>query len=237
MSAAPRLALIGLGKMGRTVAQLAAGRQWPVVATIDASDVPSDTGIRREQLGGADVAIEFTTPAAAPANVLACVRAGVPVVVGTTGWDAERERVERAVLAGDGALFWSPNFSIGVNLFWRMAEHAARLAARSTFDAHIVETHHAAKLDAPSGTARELARVVSSAFGREVPITSIRVGSVPGTHELLLDAPYEEIHLEHVTRDRRVFADGALTVAHWLIGRRGVFTMRDLLDSNDSDHA
>jgi 4-hydroxy-tetrahydrodipicolinate reductase len=233
----PRLALIGLGKMGRTVAQLAAERQWPVVASIEASDVSSDTGIRRDQLGDADVAIEFTTPAAAPANVLACVRAGVPVVVGTTGWDRERERVERAVLAVDGALFWSPNFSIGVNLFWRMAEHAARLALRSTFDAHIVETHHAAKLDAPSGTARELARVASGAFGREVPITSVRVGSVPGTHELLLDAPYEQIRLEHVARDRRVFADGALTAAHWLIGRRGVFTMRDLLDSNASDHA
>jgi 4-hydroxy-tetrahydrodipicolinate reductase len=189
------------------------------------------------EVSGLDAAVDFTTPDAAPGNVRAALEQGVSCVVGTTGWDAERERVERAVLAGDGALFWSPNFSIGVNLFWRMAEHAARLAARSTFDAHIVETHHAAKLDAPSGTARELARVVSGAFGREVPITSIRVGSVPGTHELLLDAPYEEIHLEHVTRDRRVFADGALTAAHWLIGRRGVFTMRDLLDSNDSDHA
>jgi len=236
MTRAPRIALIGMGKMGRTIAQLAEERGWPVVATIGVADNPDASGITRETLGDAEVAIEFTAPRAAPANVLACARAGVPVVVGTTGWYAEREHVEEEVLAANGAMFWSPNFAIGVNLFWQIAERAARLVDGTPFDAHIVETHHATKLDAPSGTAAQLAHVVSVALGHDVPVTSIRTGSVPGTHELLLDAPFEQIRIEHVARDRRVFADGALTAARWLIGRRGVYTMRDLLDSNQPGH-
>lgn len=226
----PRIAVIGLGKMGRAVAQLAEEREWPVVATFGADDARDGEGITRESLGDAEVAIEFTTPAAAPGNIRACVRAGCPVVVGTTGWYDERERVERDVLAANGALLWSPNFSLGVNLFWQVAEMAARLASRVPgFDAHIVETHHAAKRDAPSGTALELARLGSAALGREIPVTSVRIGHVPGTHELLLDAPFEQIQIRHVARDRRVFAEGALTAARWLVGRHGVFTMRDLL--------
>jgi len=236
MNTTPRLAIIGMGKMGRIIAQLAAEREWPVVATIDAARNRDAAGITRETLADADVAIEFTEPRSAGANVLACVRAGVPVVVGTTGWYAEREQVEEQVIALGGAMFWSPNFAIGVNLFWHIAEHAAHLAARAPFDAHIVETHHAAKRDAPSGTAAHLGHVVSVALGHDVPITSIRTGAVPGTHELLLDAPYEQIRIEHVVRDRRVFADGALLAARWLIGRRGVYTMRDLLDSNQPGH-
>lgn len=236
MIAAPRVALIGMGKMGRALAQLAAEREWPIVATIDAEHNADASGITRETLANADVAIEFTEPRAAAANVLACVRAGVPVVVGTTGWYTERERVEEEVLALNGALFWSPNFSIGVNLFWHIAEHAARLAARTPFAAHIVDTHHAAKRDAPSGTAAQLAHVVSVALGHDVPITSVRVGAVPGTHELILDALYEQIRIVHEARDRRVFADGALMAARWLIGRHGVYTMRDLLDSNQPGH-
>ncbi len=230
MSGAPRLALIGAGKMGRALALLAAEREWPVVATLHRGEA-----ISRQALKDADVALEFTTPGAAPENVLACVRAGVPVVSGTTGWDAQRPRVTREVLGARGALFWAPNFSIGVNLFWQLAERAAQLVARAQgFDTHIVETHHSAKKDAPSGTALELERRVAAALGRPVPVTSVRTGSVPGTHELLFDAPFEQLRLEHVARDRRVFAEGALTAARWLVGRHGVFTMRDLLDLESS---
>ena len=216
--------------MGLVVKQLAAERGWPVVAAIGSRGNDSGAAITAERLGGADVAIEFTTPAAAPANIRACARAGCPVVVGTTGWYDERERVEGDVLLANGAMLWAPNFALGVNLYWQVAELAAKLARRVPgLDAHIVETHHAAKRDAPSGTAAELARLGSAALGRDIPVTSIRTGSVPGTHELVLDAPFEQIRLEHVARDRRVFADGALHAATWLIGRHGVFTMRDLL--------
>jgi len=232
MSQPPRLALIGLGKMGQTVLRLAAERGWSVTAQIGAEGNENGGAIARESLRGADVAIEFTDPGAAPRNVRACARAGCPVVVGTTGWYAERAEVERDVLAAGGAMLAAPNLSIGVNAFFQIAEYAARLGARLTaFDAHIVETHHAAKLDAPSGTALELARRAGAARGKEIPVTSIRTGDVPGTHTLIFDGGFEQVALEHVARDRRVFADGALVAARWLIGRRGIFTMADVLSS------
>lgn len=225
-----RLALIGHGRMGRAVEELADAHGWTVTAVIDAGANRDGAGITARSLGNADAAIEFTTGGAAPANVRACVRAGCPVVSGTTGWDAERPRVEEDVLAGNGAMLWSPNFAIGVNLFWQVAELAARLAGRAkSFDAHIVEMHHAAKRDAPSGTALALQRLASTAFGRDIPVSSVRVGAVPGTHELLLDAAFEQIRVVHEARDRRVFAHGALLAARWLVGRRGVYTMRDFL--------
>ena len=226
----PRLALIGLGKMGQTLRRLAPERGWVLVAEIGARDNGGGAAITRESLRGADVAIEFSTPDSAPWNIRACARAGCPVVVGTTGWEAERSEVEREVLARDGAMLAAPNLSVGANVFLQIAEYAARLTARlSAFDAHIVETHHAAKRDAPSGTALELARRTSAARESDIPISSIRTGNVPGTHTLLLDGGFEQISLEHVARDRRVFADGALTAAGWLIGRHGIFTMADLL--------
>ena len=226
----PRLAIIGLGKMGQTLCHLAPQRGWTIAAEIGAEGNGQGMGITRESLRGADVAIEFTTPQSAPWNVRACARAGCPVVVGTTGWDAERLEVEHDVLAANGAMLAAPNLSLGVNVFFRIAEYAARLTARlSAFDAHIVETHHAAKRDAPSGTALELARRTRAARQLDIPISSIRTGNVPGTHTLLLDGGFEQIRVEHVARDRRVFADGALTAAGWLIGKHGIFTMADFL--------
>ncbi|HEY4221749.1 MAG TPA: dihydrodipicolinate reductase C-terminal domain-containing protein [Myxococcota bacterium] len=226
----PRLAIVGHGKMGRAVEQLAAEHGWTIAAVIDAPADANATAITARSLGGADVAVEFTTGAAAPANIRACVRAGCPVVSGSTGWDAQRADVEENVLAGNGALLWSPNFSIGVNVFWQVAELAARLAGKTkVLDAHIVETHHAAKRDAPSGTALALQRLATAAFGSDIPVSSVRVGSVPGTHELVLDGAFEQIRVVHEARDRRVFAEGALLAARWLVGRRGVYTMRDFL--------
>ena len=231
MTSHPRLALIGLGKMGQTLARLAPERGWTLVAEIGAQGNEHGAAISRDSLNGADVAIEFTTPDSAPWNVRACARAGCPVVVGTTGWDAERSAVERDVLEANGAMLAAPNLSIGVNVFMQIAEYAARLTARlSTFDAHVIETHHAAKRDAPSGTALELARRAGAARGREIAISSVRTGDVPGTHTLLFDGGFEQISLEHVARDRRVFADGALAAAHWLVGRHGIFTMADLMN-------
>jgi 4-hydroxy-tetrahydrodipicolinate reductase len=232
----PRVAVIGTGKMGRTIAELAAARGWEVVATVEAAGNRGGKGITRESLAGADVAIEFTEPAAAAANVRAAVRAGCPIVSGTTGWTDDLPSVEKVVRESGGALFYAPNFSIGVSVFADLVARAAEAIGRVPgFDAHIVETHHAAKKDAPSGTARMLERGASAALGRSVPVTSIRVGSVPGTHEVLFDAPFEQISLTHIARDRRVFADGALAAARWLIGRRGVFGMSDLIHSLSSD--
>jgi 4-hydroxy-tetrahydrodipicolinate reductase len=229
-----RLAIIGLGKMGRAIEGLAPDRSFEVVARLDAADTAF--GITRESLGEADVAVEFTVPDSAVANAHGCLAAGCPVVVGTTGWYARLPELEQAVAEHDGALLWAPNFSIGVNLFELLVESAGELLRVAPgFDAHMIETHHTAKKDAPSGTAGLLASAAARGLGRDVPITSVRTGHVPGTHELLFDAPFETIRLEHVARDRRVFAEGALAAARWLVGRRGVHTMRDVLAA-PSDH-
>ncbi|MCX5766830.1 MAG: 4-hydroxy-tetrahydrodipicolinate reductase [Gemmatimonadetes bacterium] len=225
-----RLAIIGDGKMGCAVAALASEQGFDVVALLGEAQVGA-SGLTRELLAGAEVAIEFTVPTAAAANVRACLAAGVPVVSGTTGWDAERATIEDEVRRSGGALLWAPNFSIGVHLFSRIAAETARIMAQANagFDAHLVDTHHSAKLDAPSGTARWLAAAVGRVLGRELPVTSIRTGSVPGTHELVFDAPFEQITLTHTARDRKVFASGALTAARWVAGRRGVFTLDHVL--------
>ena len=223
-----RLAIVGMGKMGQAIAELAPSRGWEVVARLDAPD--TEQGITKALLGGADVAVEFTMPHAAVANIRSLVAAECPVVVGTTGWYADLPGIAMEVKAHGGALLTATNFSLGVNIFEQIAEVAARLLGRAPgFEAHLTETHHSAKKDAPSGTAITLGRTASAAWGKDIPITSIRVGSVPGTHEFVFDAPFEQIHLEHIARDRRVFAEGALVAAAWLIGKRGVFTMRDVL--------
>ncbi|HEU4996428.1 MAG TPA: dihydrodipicolinate reductase C-terminal domain-containing protein [Gemmatimonadaceae bacterium] len=224
-----RLAVIGLGKMGRTIELLAPERGFDVVARIDPAggDAPKVTV---EALNRADVAVEFSVPGAAPVNIAAAIQAGCPIVVGTTGWYDKRGEIEKLARDNNGALIIAPNFSIGVAAFGEIVKAAARaLRTAPGFDAHITETHHAAKKDAPSGTAANIARLAGPEWGRDIPISSIRTGSVPGTHELLFDGPFEQIRLEHVARDRRVFADGALLAAKWLIGRHGVFTMTDVL--------
>ena len=233
-----RLAIVGMGKMGHAIAELAPARGWEVVACLDAPEMRSNAGLSRAALGNADVAVEFTVPSAAPQNIRAVVATGTPIVVGTTGWYDQYDAIRRDVDAQNGALLAAANFSLGVNIFDRIVELAAGLLGRTPgFEAHIVETHHSAKKDAPSGTANTLAKTATAAWGKgrgEIPITSVRTGSFPGTHEFLFDAPFETIRLEHIARDRRVFAEGALVAAGWLIGKRGVFTMRDVLASSTS---
>ena len=226
---AVRIALIGMGKMGRAIAQLAPERDATIVAELDAAEASGGL-VTRASLNGADVAIEFTQPAAAPANIRACIAVGCPVVVGTTGWYDELPALSREVVAAGGALLAAPNFSVGVAIFDRVVAEAARLFSRVPgFDAHLVETHHRQKKDAPSGTAGSLARTVEAAMGHPIEMTSVRVGSVPGTHEIVFDGAFEQVRLVHEARDRRVFAEGALVAARWLVGRRGVFGMQDVL--------
>lgn len=216
--------------MAAAILPRALERGHSVTVTLGSKDNRDGTGITRERLGDPDVAIEFTQPSAASANVLACVRAGVPVVVGTTGWYDQLETVRAEVKKLGGAMFWAPNFSVGVAVLSAAIE-AVSVALRDVpgFDVHLVETHHAAKKDKPSGTAAALSSIAERGLGRDVPITSVRMGSVPGTHELVIDAAFEQLRLVHEARDRRVFADGAISAAEWLQGRTGVFTMSDVL--------
>jgi 4-hydroxy-tetrahydrodipicolinate reductase len=177
------------------------------------------------------VAVEFTQPDAAVGNITACLRAGIPIVVGTTGWYDSLADVSRIAKETGTPLLWSPNFSLGVNVMIELARYAGTMMrSLEDFDAHIVETHHSKKKDAPSGTAIAIGKAASDALERPIPTTSVRTGSVPGTHELIFDGLFEQLTLSHVARDRRVFAEGALTAADWLIGKKGVFTMRDVLE-------
>ena len=225
------VAIIGDGKMGQAIRQLAVERGWRVTAVVGERESADGVGISKVSLGEPDVAVEFTQPSAAVPNVMAGLRAKVPVVVGTTGWYDSLPEVTRVATETGTPLLWSPNFSLGVNVLIEVSRYAAKLmSALEDFDAHIVETHHSRKKDAPSGTAIAIAKAASDALERPIPTTSVRTGSVPGTHELIFDAAFEQLAITHTARDRRVFAEGALKAADWLVGKRGVFTMRDVLE-------
>jgi 4-hydroxy-tetrahydrodipicolinate reductase len=215
--------------MGREVEAVARERSLDVVARLGRRDL-LDPAQSEAALRGADVAIEFTAPAAARANIELCLTAGCPVVVGTTGWYDDLDDVRRRVEAVGGSLLWAPNFSLGAALLKALCGLAGELVRDlDDFGVHVSETHHAGKKDAPSGTALMLRDEVRATSGRSVEITSARVGHVPGWHEVLIDGPHEQIVLVHVARSRRVFADGALRAAIWLQGRRGVYTMDDVI--------
>lgn len=225
-----RIALIGMGKMGQAIDALADSRECLVVARLDAAEMARAD--LRDQLAGAEVAIDFTQPDAAVDNTLACLAAHTAVVIGTTGWDARRDEIAAAVHTSGCAVLWSPNFSLGVQLFLAIAEEAGRrLREVPAFDTHILEVHHTAKRDAPSGTALAIQSRLAIGLSQPPAITSMRVGAVPGTHTIVCDAPFEQIQLTHEARDRRVFADGALSAARWLarVDRPGVYTMQDML--------
>lgn len=224
----PRIAIIGMGKMGRELEELAKDRGIEVVARLDVAEV-RDQPAAKAALGRAQVALEFTTPDAAVSNIGLCLEAGIPAVVGTTGWYAHLDRVREQVKKKNGALLWAPNFSIGVAMVKAVCQRVGELLrGMEGYDVHITETHHAQKKDAPSGTAL-LLRDALAAANRDIPIESIRVGEVPGTHEVAIEGAYERIVVSHEARSRRVFADGALRAALWLRGRKGVFTMDDVL--------
>lgn len=213
--------------MGRAIGAGAKERGFRVLGVFGRRDGDAI----REALKRSDMAIEVSAPDSAVANAELCLEAGCPVVVGTTGWYDQRATLEEAVARTNGTLLEAANFSVGVALMRVLCAQAGRwLAEAPGFDVSLVETHHTRKRDAPSGTARLLADAIEGASGRDVLITSIRTGHVPGTHEVALDGPYERLTLRHEARDRRVFADGALTAATWLQGRKGWYTMEDMLE-------
>jgi 4-hydroxy-tetrahydrodipicolinate reductase len=182
---------------------------------------------------GADVAIEFSKPDAAVANIEELAGLGVPVVVGTTGWAGEMDRVKAAVDAHGTALVWSPNFSIGVNVFSRLVKEAAKLlASEPQYGAWAWEIHHSTKMDAPSGTLIKLVNDMKSAgYGSTIDVASSRAGAHPGTHEVGFDSAADTITLRHAARSREGFARGALKAAQWILDKKGVFEFSDVLFS------
>ena len=225
-----RLAVVGAGRMGAAVRVEALAHGHEVPFTLGSVDNRQGDGINAERFAGVEVAIEFTRPDAAAANVERLLTLGIPVVTGTTGWLEDLPRLQQLARDRGAALLHSANFSIGVQLLLRAVKDLARWTRDGGFDAAIVERHHRAKLDAPSGTALAIQRAARAADpAHEYPITSLRQGYDPGSHAVRWDARHETLTLMHDVRDRAVFAAGAVRAAEWLSGRRGVFTFEDVL--------
>ena len=225
------LALLGYGKMGRTIAQLAPQRGFEVRLIMDIDVNTGGEGITGENFKGIDVCIEFTTPDAALDNIRRVAQVGCNLVVGTTGWHQHLEEVRKVVEANGVGMVYAANFSIGVQLFYRLARQAAELfAGFPIYDPYLTESHHKLKKDAPSGTALELQRQVQPPFkDRDVPVASVRAGYLPGTHELGFDSEADTVILRHTARSRQGFAEGALYAARWVVGKKGLFNFADVL--------
>ena len=221
-----RALIVGYGRMGKLVASLCPEYGFDVVGTVDIAEAGTP-----DAWPPADVAIDFSVADAVLGNVQRLAERGVNVVIGTTGWAAHEADVRRVVERAGIGVVAAPNFALGVNLFVALAERAAELFGPQTaFGAWIHEAHHAAKRDAPSGTALLLeAAMKGRAFNRAIDVSSTRAGSIPGTHTIGFDAPGETITLTHTARDRSGFARGALEAARWVHRRKGWFTMKDVL--------
>ena len=236
-----KIALIGYGKMGKAIEQVIVDQQrGDEIIIIRRQDMTVDN-LRR-----ADVAIEFTEPDAAIGNIHLCLEASIPVVVGTTAWLDKLPEVSAEVKSKNGSLFYAPNFSIGVNIFFEINRRlAAIMQQQQQYDVAIEEIHHTEKKDAPSGTAIRAAEVILGELDRKkgwaladgevaaatlpLLITAKREPHVPGTHIVTYSSEVDEIQLIHQAKTRRGFAEGAVMAARWLVGRKGVFEMKDLL--------
>src|ERR1043165_462499 len=226
-----KIALIGYGTMGRLIEAeaTAAGHEVPTVVTSRQRDLKPDELL--DQLEGNDVAIDFSAGEAVLRNIEACARAGVPLVEGTTGWKQHEQTARQIVAEYSGALVYGANFSIGVNLFYRIVARAAELFAHvDGYAPFIEEAHHMRKRDAPSGPARHLRELMPEHLGPDIPTASTRAGYIPGTHRVAFDSEADEILLVHTARSRKGFASGGSLAAQWMVGRKGVFQFADVVE-------
>jgi len=237
-----KLALLGYGKMGMEIEKLAQEKGDEIMLVIDD---PEEWEQRLPELSLADVAIEFSTPSSVVDNIRLCFDAGVPIVVGTTGWHEQIEEIKAECLERGQSLFWAANFSIGVNIFFELNRKLASMMSNwPNYEISLEETHHVQKLDAPSGTAIVLANDIiryhkqKEKWVRESPehpsdlgIRSYRIEDVTGTHKVIYESEDDLIEIIHAAKSRRGFALGAILAAEWLIGKRGFFEMREMLNS------
>jgi len=226
-----RVLLVGHGRMGKLIESLAP--EYGAVIAGVASGTEAEAAIREDNFGKVDVAIDFTVGDAVPRNLPLLAARGFNVVLGTTGWAAHERELRDLVATSQIGVLAASNFSLGLNLFQLIVEDAAhRFDLYQSYGAWIHELHHSAKKDAPSGTALQLkAGMERAGYTHPIDMSSTRAGSIPGTHTVGFDGPADTITLTHTVRDRAVFARGALQAARWLVGKRGWFTMRDMLSS------
>jgi len=226
-----KLVLIGNGAMGHMVAAEASKRGDEIGAVVTSADKDLAIDQLAEKLRGHDAAIDFSTGGAVLKNIEACARAGVPLVEGTTGWKDKQSQARQIVAEHNGALVYGANFSIGVNLFYRLTEHAVKLfSAVEGYDPFIEEAHHNRKKDAPSGTALKLRDIMAEHLAGDISTSSTRAGHIPGTHRVGFDSEPDQVLLTHTARSRQGFASGALLAAHWISGRTGTFEFAELID-------
>jgi len=225
------LAIVGYGKMGRLIAQLASEYGFDVRVKFTRENNLHDSGIVPEFLQGIDAAVEFSTPDSAPDNLRRLAALGVNTVCRTTVWYEQLPAILESVLTAGTGLVYSPNFSVGVNVFMQAVAHAACFFAKyPEYEAWGWEIHHSAKKDAPSGTLKKLAQEIrASGYNRTLTLTANRAGAHPGTHEIGFDSAADTITLRHTARSREGFARGALRAARWLAGKQGVFEFREIL--------
>jgi 4-hydroxy-tetrahydrodipicolinate reductase len=220
--------LLGNGKTGSLVADIAKERGHSVLVVRSAQNNNS-AALTSDTLAGVDAVIDFTTPDAVVPNIEACARAGANIVVGTTGWYQELDRMQGVVEQSGTALVWASNFSIGVNLFFHIA-HMAAAALNYGYHGSIMERHHTDKKDAPSGTAVMIQKLMERASGKKLEITSVREGQTVGMHVVLLDSPQDSILLTHDAKNRRGFALGAVRAAEWIAGKKGFYDFASIFD-------
>ena len=230
-----KIALLGYGRMGKTIAQLAKDRGHEIVKTIDAADDSYD-------FNGAEVAIDFSIPSAAVANITACFEANIPVVSGTTGWLDKYDEMVSLCEQKKGAFIYASNFSVGVNIFFELNKQLAKMMqGLKDYDVAMTEVHHIHKLDAPSGTAITLAEgilehsdkndwILDEQEANKITIKAEREGEVPGTHTIKYESQVDEITIEHKAHNRNGFALGAIIAAEWLKDKTGVYSMKDVLN-------
>lgn len=229
------LAIVGYGKMGRLIEQLAPQYGFAVKQRLDIDNNARFQGLTPQNLAGVDVAVEFSTPDAAPENIERLARLGVNAVVGTTGWFEQLEAMRGIVEQSGTGLVWGSNFSVGVQIFTQLVSEAARIVARDAdYGAWAWEIHHATKKDAISGTLLSLMeKMKASGYTRPISASSNRAGAHPGTHEIGFDSPADTITLRHTSRSREGFARGALRAARWIAGKKGFFDFREIAGTMD----
>lgn len=224
-----KIALIGCGAMGNLVRKLAEEKGHEIAAVVNRPHAGLSPKELSERLSAAEAAIDFSAADAVLRNVEACLSAGVPIIEGTTGWNDQLAQIASLVNDRGGAMVFGANFSIGVNLFYKIAEHAAELLAKfPEYEAFIEEQHHSRKKDAPSGTALKLKELVSSRVNIG-DVAATRAGGIPGTHRLGFDAANDQILLEHTARSRDGFAFGAVKAAEWIVGKTGFYEFYDII--------
>jgi 4-hydroxy-tetrahydrodipicolinate reductase len=226
-----KLALIGYGAMGQMVANRAITAGDQIGLKITSRDSGRGVDDLAELLRGHDAAIDFSVGAAVLGHIEASIRAAVPLIEGTTGWKDKEAEARSIIQGGNGALVYGANFSIGVNIFYRIVGHASALFQRiSEYEPFIEEAHHSRKRDAPSGTALRMREIMAECFERDISIASTRAGYIPGTHRVGFDSSADQIVLTHMARSREGFAAGALLAARWIIGKKGIYEFSQVID-------